>query len=62
MYRRMAEDEWWDAWSERRDESEAEAARYAANSAELLEFDSDDEMEEYIDAVYAQKLEELLCS
>lgn len=58
----MGEDAWWDAWSDRRDEAEAEAARYAENSAELLEFDSDDEMEEYIDAVYAQKLEELLCS
>ena len=62
MYRRMTEDEWWDAWSDRRNEAEAEAARYAENSAELLEFDSDDEMEEYIDAVYAQKLEELLYS
>lgn len=58
----MGEDAWWDAWSDRRDEAEAVAARYAENSAELLEFDSDDEMEEYIDAVYAQKLEELLCS
>lgn len=53
------EDAWWEARWQAREEAETEAMAYAENSAELLEFDSDDEREEYIREMYEERLAEL---
>lgn len=55
----MAEDEWWDAWFDQQEANEAEARRYAENSAELLEFDSEDDRDAYIVETFEQRLAEL---
>lgn len=61
MYRDLIaeEDTWWDERWQDREEAETEAMDYAESSAELYEFDSDDEREEYIRERYEERLAEL---
>ena len=46
--RRMTEDEWWDHYCESQDLLMEEANQAAIDSADLWEFDSEDERDEYI--------------
>lgn len=54
------EDEWWDHRGELEAEAEAEAREYAESSAELYEFDSDEERDTYIELEFAAKFDELM--
>lgn len=54
------ENAWWDAYCTAKDEAEHEAMRAAIDSADLWEFDSDEERIAYIEEVYEDRLEELL--
>ena len=54
------ESAWWDAYCEAKDNAERDAMRAAIDSADLWEFDSDEEREAYIDEVYADRLADLL--
>lgn len=62
MYRDLIAEEnaWWDARCDRQIEAEAEAETFANDSAELYEFDSDEEREAYILEAYEERLAELL--
>lgn len=53
------EDAWWDRCMADRDAAEREAMRAAESSAELYEFDSEEEREAYIAEVYEDRLAEL---
>lgn len=53
------EDAWWDERWQEREEAETEAMAYAESSAELYEFDSDEEREAYILEAYEDRLAEL---
>lgn len=54
------EDDWWDQFCDTLDAAESEARKAAEDSAELMEFDSDEEREAYIEEVYEDRLAELL--
>lgn len=56
----MAEDEWWDRRMEAQELAETEAMAAAESSADLLEFDSDEEREAYVEEMFSQRYEELL--
>lgn len=58
--KRMSEDEWWDRHCEDEAEAEAEAMAAAERSADLYEFDSDEERDAYIREAYEDRLAELL--
>ena len=53
------EDAWWDARWQEREEAETEAMRAAESSADLYEFDSDEDREAYILECYEDRLAEL---
>lgn len=53
------EDAWWDARWQERYEAETEAMVYAESSADLYEFDNEDDREEYIREAYEDRLAEL---
>ena len=53
------EDAWWDERWQDREEAETEAMAYAEASAELYEFDSDEERDAYILEAYEDRLAEL---
>lgn len=54
------ENAWWDAYCTAKDEAEREAMQAAIDSADLWEFDSDEERDAYIEEVYEDRLAELL--
>lgn len=54
------ENAWWDRYMEDRDAAEREAMRDAESSADLYEFDSEEEREEYIQETYEDRLAALL--
>lgn len=53
------EDAWWDSRWQDRAEAETEAMAYAESSADLYEFDSEDDRKEYIREAYEDRLAEL---
>lgn len=53
-----AEDAWWDAHMSAKRNAEAVAMERAISSADLWEFDSDEEREEYIEERFAELMEE----
>lgn len=55
----LSEDEWWDHYCEAQDAAERDAMRAAEDSADLMEFFSEEEREEYIREVYEDRLAEL---
>lgn len=55
----LSEDEWWDHFCDTLDAAEREAMRAAEDSADLMEFESEEEREAYIQEVYEDRLAEL---
>lgn len=55
-----SEDDWWDRYCGALDVAESRARKAAEESAELMDFDSDEEREAYIEEVYKDRLAELL--
>lgn len=53
------ENAWWDRYMEDRDAAEREAMRDAESSADLYEFNTEEEREAYILEVYESRLAEL---
>jgi hypothetical protein len=53
------ENAWWDRYMDDRDAAEREAMRDAESSADLYEFDSEEEREAYILEAYESRLAEL---
>lgn len=53
------ENAWWDRYMDDRDAAEREAMRDAESSADLYEFDTEEEREAYILEVYESRLAEL---
>jgi hypothetical protein len=56
----QVENDWWDDFCVALDGAEKEARAAAEASADLWEFDSEEEREAYIEEVYEDRLAELL--
>lgn len=54
------EEEYWNAYYDIQDEAEKEAMASAELGADLIEFDSDEEREEYIQREYMAEFERLM--
>ena len=58
--REALENAWWDDYCEAKHAAERDAMQAAIDSADLWEFDSEEEREAYIEEVYEERLAELL--
>lgn len=58
----QTEDDFWNDYYDRQAEAERDVIRDAENMADLYEFETDEERDEYINELIRQGMEELECS